>query len=88
MAALSHALPDRHIEQTTPLSAISYWKCSLTYWADSSGRRNTQREDVAMDNRKNRSARSVREPLGSPGHPPVAGRQSICRHRPALRLVC
>ena len=29
------------IEQSTPLSAISRWYCSLVYWADSSGRRNT-----------------------------------------------
>jgi hypothetical protein len=32
MAALSHTLPDRLIEQTTPLSAISRWNCSLVYW--------------------------------------------------------
>jgi hypothetical protein len=25
-------LPDRLIEQTTPLSAISRWNCSLVYW--------------------------------------------------------
>jgi putative transposase len=28
-AALSHTFPDRLIEQTTPLSAISRWNCSL-----------------------------------------------------------
>src|SRR5262245_17262815 len=32
IAALSHTLPDRLIEQTTPLSAISRWNCSLVYW--------------------------------------------------------
>jgi hypothetical protein len=32
IAALSQTLPDRLIEQTTPLSAISRWNCSLVYW--------------------------------------------------------
>jgi hypothetical protein len=31
---LSQTLPDRLIEQTTPLSAISRWNCSLLYWRD------------------------------------------------------
>ena len=41
MAALSHTFPERLIEQSTPLSAISRWNCSLVYWADSNDRRNT-----------------------------------------------
>jgi len=41
IAALSQTLPERLIEQTTPWSAISFWNCSLVYWADSNGRRNT-----------------------------------------------
>ena len=32
IAALSQTLPDRLIEQTTPLSAIRRWNCSLVYW--------------------------------------------------------
>ena len=32
MAALFHTLPERLIEQSTPLSAISRWNCSLVYW--------------------------------------------------------
>ena len=32
MAALSQTLPERLIEQVTPLSAISRWNCSLVYW--------------------------------------------------------
>jgi hypothetical protein len=40
IAALSQTLPERLIEQITPLSAMSRWNCSLVYWADSSGRRN------------------------------------------------
>ena len=32
MAALSHTFPERLIEQSTPLSAISRWNCSLVYW--------------------------------------------------------
>ena len=31
IAALSQTLPDRLIEQVTPLSAISRWNCSLVY---------------------------------------------------------
>jgi hypothetical protein len=31
IAALSQTLPDRLIEQTTPLSAMSRWNCSLVY---------------------------------------------------------
>src|SRR5262249_62089151 len=38
IAALSHTLPDRLIEQTTPLSAISRWNCSLVYWLPRSER--------------------------------------------------
>jgi hypothetical protein len=40
IAALSQTLPERLIEQTTPWLVISFWNCSLVYWADSSGRRN------------------------------------------------
>ena len=32
MTALSQTLPDRLIEQATPLSAISRWNFSLVYW--------------------------------------------------------
>jgi hypothetical protein len=32
MAALSHTFPERLIEQSTLLSAISRWNCSLVYW--------------------------------------------------------
>ena len=32
IAALSQTLPERLIEQMTPLSAISRWNCSLVYW--------------------------------------------------------
>src|SRR6266478_6768643 len=32
IAALSQTLPDRLIEQATPLSAMSRWNCSLVYW--------------------------------------------------------
>src|ERR1700722_3716615 len=32
MAALSHTFPERLIEQSTPLSAIRRWNCSLVYW--------------------------------------------------------
>lgn len=42
--------------------------------ADSSGRRNTPRSEVAVNIRKRRSARSGRAPLPSPGRPSAAGR--------------
>lgn len=79
MAALSQTLPDRLIEQMMPWSAIKRWKSSLVYWADSNGRRNTLKLEVAMSNRKRRSARSGRAPLRSPGRPPAAGRDERSR---------
>ena len=42
--------------------------------ADSNGRRNTRRLEVAMNVVRRRSARSGRAPLPSPGRPSVAGR--------------
>ena len=48
-------------------------------WADSNGRRNTLKYDVAMCIRKRRSDRSGRAPLPSPGRPPVAGRDERSR---------
>src|SRR3954469_16166324 len=47
--------------------------------ADSSGRRNTLKLEVAMSVRKRRSARSGRAPLPSPGRPPAAGRDEQIR---------
>jgi IS30 family transposase len=77
-------LPDRLMLQTMPLSAISRWNCSLVYWADSSGRRNTLTKEVAMNIRKRRSDRSGRAPLSSPGRPPVAGRDEQRRFWAAI----
>jgi UvrD-like helicase C-terminal domain len=42
--------------------------------ADSHGRRNTLKDEVAMRKHRRRSDRSGRAPLFSPGRPPVAGR--------------
>lgn len=53
-------------------------------WPASSGWRNTQRDDVAMDKRKRRSARSDRKPLGSPGPSPVAGRKERLSFRAGI----
>src|SRR5436309_4122608 len=55
-----------------------------TYWADSSGCRNTMTKEVAMTIRKRRSDRSVRGPLLSPGRPPVAGRDERRRFWAAI----
>src|SRR5438552_13584476 len=79
IAALSQTFPDRLIEQEMPWSAISRWNCSLVYWAESIGRRNTRAKEVAMGIRKRRSHRSERAPLPSPGRPPVAGRSELQR---------
>ena len=32
LAYFAQTLPDRLIEQVTPLSAINRWNCSLVYW--------------------------------------------------------
>src|SRR5829696_1874413 len=56
-----------------PSVATTTWY--LVPRADSSGRRNTWVEEVAMNRRKRRSDRSGRKPLPSPGRPPVAGRE-------------
>ena len=53
---------------------ISRWNCSLVYWADSTGRRNTLTKEVAMGMKKRRSDRCGRPPLRSPGWPPVSTR--------------
>src|SRR3954452_5749054 len=57
---------------------------SAAYWADSSGRRNTLLEEVAMSPRKRRSDRSGRAPLVSPGRPPVVGRDERRRFWAAI----
>src|SRR5258705_13047876 len=49
------------------------------HWADSIGRRNTLKLEVAMSIRGRRSARSGRAPLPSPGRPQVAGRDGQSR---------
>ena len=54
------------------------------YPADSTGRRNTPIEEVAMSIRKRRSDRSGRAPLPSPGRPPVAGRDEQRRFWAAI----
>ena len=50
IAALSHTLPDRLIDQTTPLSAVSRWNCSPVYWLP--------RSDAAV----HRACRDARSP--------------------------
>src|SRR3954454_7699771 len=52
--------------------------------ADSSGRRNTLLEEVAMLARKRRSDRSGRPPWFSPGRPPIAGRDERRRFWAAI----
>src|SRR5579864_1714823 len=55
-----------------------------TYWADSSGRRNTLKKGVAMKIQRRRSDRAGRAPLPSPGRPPVAGRDERRRFWAAI----
>ena len=54
--------------------------------ADSSGRRNTLRKEVAMNNRKRCTDRSGRTPLLSPGRPAVAGRDACRRFWAAIAV--
>src|SRR6202522_4759175 len=84
IAALSQTLPDRLIEQTTPLSAISRWNRSLVYWPDSNGRRNTMKLEVAMRVYRRASDRCIRKKLRSPGHPPGWQRENLCRFWQAI----
>jgi transposase len=55
-------------------------------WVNSTGRRNTFGEEIAMTNGKRRTARSERPPLLSPGRPPVAGRDERRRFWAAIAL--
>jgi hypothetical protein len=41
MAELSQTSPARLMLQVMPCSSSSFWKCSLVYWVDSTGRCNT-----------------------------------------------
>src|SRR5919205_971363 len=59
-----------------------------TYWVDSSGRRNTSTEEVAMGMRKRRSDRSGRGALPSPGQPSAARREHRQRIWAAIATGC
>ena len=56
--------------------------------ADSSGRRNTSPEEVAMNTRKRRSAWSGRSALRSPGRPTAARREDRQRFWAAIAAGC
>src|ERR1700678_2860386 len=81
--ALSYESPTLPTEGSTPASARRSVYLMETYWADSSGRRNTL-TGVAMNIRKRRSDRSGRVRLFSPGRPPVAGREERRRFWAAI----
>src|SRR3954447_6457601 len=84
MGALSKQLPRRLIDGWTPCRSSTARYGPAAYWAESSGRRNTLTEAVAMERRKRRSDRSGRAPLWSPGRPPVAGREERRRFWAAI----
>ncbi len=48
IAALSQTLPERLIEQTTPLSAINRWNCSLLYTMAETRQRVKRLKDAGM----------------------------------------
>src|SRR5271154_5272384 len=81
--ALSYESPTLPTEGSTPASAKRSVYLIETYWAESSGRRNTL-TGVAMNIRKRRSDRSGRVRLFSPGRPPVAGREERRRFWAAI----
>jgi transposase len=54
---------------------LTHRRASAGCKANSSGRRTTLVEEVAMPGRRRRSDQSGRAPLVSPGRPPVAGRE-------------
>src|SRR5215213_11288776 len=62
-------------EGSIPASASRSVYLIETYWADSSGRRNTSTKEVAVNTRRRRSDRSGRGALRSPGRPPAARRE-------------
>src|SRR4051795_11813507 len=75
MGALSRQLPRRLIDGWMPCRSSTARYGPAAYWVDSSGRRNTLREEVAMNRWKRRSDRSGRGALPSPGRPSVARRE-------------
>jgi IS30 family transposase len=82
--ALSYASPTEPIEGRTPALRQRWPNAIEVYWADSSGRRNTLKEEVAMNRHRRRSALSGRAPLPSPGRPPVARRDERRRFWAAI----
>src|SRR3954471_4122022 len=62
-----------------PLRRVACITATAVRRADSSGRRNTLKLEVAMSIRERRSARSGRAPLPSSGRPPAAGRDEQIR---------
>src|SRR3954471_6173271 len=79
MGALSKQLPRRLIDCWIPCRSSTARYGPEAYWADSTGRRNTLTQEVAMSRGKRRSDRSGRAPLSSPGRPPVATREERWR---------
>src|SRR3954470_16533421 len=85
MGALSRQLPRRLIEGWMPCRSSTARYGPAAYWVDSSGRRNTLTEGVAMRAGSRRSDRALRAVLpGSPGRPGVAQRENRRRFWAAI----
>src|SRR4051794_13121029 len=85
MGALSRQLPRRLIDCWIPCRSSTARYGPAAYWVDSSGRRNTLTEGVAMRAGRRRSDRALRAVLpGSPGRPGVAQRENRRRFWAAI----
>ena len=69
--ALSEASPTEPMDGRTPAASQRRPKAQDVYGVNSTGRRNTAPEGVAMTTRRRRSERAGRAKLGSPGRPSV-----------------
>src|SRR5215210_427958 len=88
MGALSRQLPRRLIDCWIPCRSSTARYGPEAYWADSSGRRNTSPEEVALNRRKRRSAWSGRSALRAPGRPAAARREDRQRFWAAIAAGC
>src|SRR5712691_77917 len=83
-SALSYESPVLPTDGSMPASRQRSPKVMEVYWADSSGRRNTSPEGVAMITRRRRSERAGRAKLRSPGRPSVGRREERRRFWAAI----
>src|SRR5919202_1457576 len=87
IGALSRQLPRRLMDWRMPCRSSTARYGPEAYWVNSSGRRNTSTEEVAMRSGRRRSDRALRAVLQrSPGRPGVAQRENRRRFWAAIAL--